>query len=73
MMKLFFEEWRKKILEYVGKTIDEIMTILNGLEIERITNIKMTMKNLSYLFEEVMKEQNKKLQENLNKMINNHL
>lgn len=49
------------------------MTILNGLEIERITNIKMTMKNLSYLFEEVMKEQNKKLQENLNKMINNHI
>lgn len=63
----------KKILKYVGKTIDEIMTILNGLEIERITNIKMTMKNLSYLFEEVMKEQNKKLQENLNKMINNHI
>ena len=42
-----------------GKTIEEIITILDGLEIEKILEIKMTMENLSYLFKKVIDEQNK--------------
>ena len=42
-----------------GKSVEEIITILNGLEIEKMLEIPMTMKNLSYLFKKVMEEQNK--------------
>ena len=42
-----------------GKTIEEIITILNGLEVEKMLEIQMTMKNLSYLFKKVINEQNK--------------
>ena len=42
-----------------GKTIEEIITILDGLEIEKILEIQMTMENLSYLFKKVIDEQNK--------------
>lgn len=41
------------------KNLDEIITILNGLDIERMLDIKMTMENLSYLFKKVVDEQNK--------------
>ena len=41
------------------KSLDEIITILNGLDIERMLDIKMTMENLSYLFKKVIDEQNK--------------
>lgn len=41
------------------KSLDEIITILNGLDIERMLDIKMTMENLSYLFKKVVAEQNK--------------
>ena len=52
-----------------GYSLDEIITILNGLEIERITDIKMTMENLSYLFEKVCDEQNKLLQMQVKEMM----
>lgn len=51
-----------------GKTIEEIGQILDGLEIERIAEIKMTMENLSYLFKKVIDEQNKNMQLQINKM-----
>ena len=40
-----------------GYTLKEVMDILNGLEIERITEIKMTMENLQTLFYKVIEEQ----------------
>lgn len=52
-----------------GKTIEEVITILNGLDIERILDIKMTMENLSYLFKKVIDEQNKRQQLAIKKMI----
>ena len=42
-----------------GKSVEEIITILNGLEIEKMLEIPMIMENLSYLFKKVMEEQNK--------------
>ena len=50
-----------------GKTIEEIITILNGLEIEKMLEIQMTMKNLSYLFKKVIDEQNKMQQMTIKK------
>ena len=52
-----------------GYSLDEIITILNGLEIERITDIKMTMENLSYLFKKVCDEQNKMFQIQVKEMM----
>ena len=52
-----------------GKTIEEIITILNGLEIEKMLEIQMTMKNLSYLFKKVIDEQNKMQQMTIKKFM----
>ena len=52
-----------------GKTIDEIINILNGLDIERMLDIKMTMENLSYLFKKVIDEQNKMQQMAIKEMM----
>ena len=52
-----------------GKTIEEIITILDGLEIEKILEIPMTMENLSYLFKKVIDEQNKMQQMTIKKIM----
>ena len=44
-----------------GKTYREIITILNALELERITGIKMCMENLSKYKELIDKEMNEML------------
>ena len=51
-----------------GKTIKEIITILDGLEIEKMLEIQMTMENLSYLFKKVIDEQNKMQQMTIKNM-----
>ena len=51
-----------------GKTIEEIINILDGLEIEKMLEIQMTMKNLSYLFKKVIDEQNKMQQMTIKNM-----
>ena len=52
-----------------GKTIEEIITILDGLEIEKILEIQMAMENLSYLFKKVIDEQNKMQQMTIKKIM----
>ena len=52
-----------------GKTIEEIITILDGLEIEKILEIQMTMENLSYLFKKVIDDQNKMQQMTIKKIM----
>ena len=52
-----------------GKSIEEITTILNGLDIEKMLDIKMTMENLSYLFKKVVDEQNKMQQMAIKEMM----
>ena len=52
-----------------GKTSEEIITILDGLEIKKILEIQMTMENLSYLFKKVIDEQNKMQQMTIKKIM----
>ena len=52
-----------------GKTIEEIITILDGLEIEKILETQMTMESLSYLFKKVVDEQNKTQQMTIKKIM----
>ena len=56
-------------IKICGKSLDEVIDILNGLEIERMLDIKMTMENLSYLFKKVVDEQNKMQQMAIKKMM----
>lgn len=48
-----------------GYSIEEVITILNGLNLERILDIKMTMENLQIL--------SKKLQEDFQKTLDNSM
>ena len=50
-----------------GRSIKEIGQILDGLEVERMAEIKMTMENLSYLFKKINDEQNKMIQMQIKK------
>ena len=57
--EIVFEKVKIEDITICGKTINEIITILNGLDIERITGIKMAMENLDILINEYKKEQEK--------------
>lgn len=70
--EIVFEKVKEEDITICGKTINEIVTILNGLDIERITGIKMTMENISDLFDKYREEQEKitkKIFEEINKHI----
>lgn len=71
LKNIFCEEIDKEFsnIKICGKTMQEVITILNGLDIERMLDIKMTMENLSYLFEKVIDEQNKRQQMAIKKMM----
>ena len=56
-------------IKICGKTLEEVIDILSGLEIERTLDIKMTMENLSYLFKKVIDEQNKMQQMAIKEMM----
>lgn len=58
-------------IKICGKSLQEVVDILNGLEIERMTDIKITMENLSYLFKKIVDEQNKMIQMQFEKMMFN--
>ena len=52
-----FKKVNPEDIKICGKTIDEVITILNGLELEKQTQIKMTMGNLGLYIELFNKEQ----------------
>ena len=47
---IYFQRVKEEDIKICGKSLNEVITILNGLELEKITNIEMTMENLSYLY-----------------------
>ena len=62
-----FEKVRLEDVTICGKSIEEIASILIGLEIEKITGIEVTMKNLDYLLKKIVDEKEQVLQEMLRK------
>lgn len=50
-----------------GKSVDEIVVILNALELERIEDLKMTMSNLDEWIKRVRADQHKATQRALDK------
>lgn len=65
---IYFQRVKEEDIKICGKSLNEVITILNGLELEKITNIEMTMENLSYLYKELLKEQYKVQQESIKRM-----
>lgn len=47
---------RSEDIRIMGKSVEEIMVILRALEIERVTDIEVTMKNLDALYERLRDE-----------------
>ena len=62
----------KKVKEptICGHTVEEIITILNGLELERKLDIKMTMDNLRILSEKLQEDFKNTLDKSMKNMIN---
>lgn len=57
-------DWHNKQVNGIkicGKTVDEIVPILSGLEIERATEITVTMANLRKLYDKLKEEQQEML------------
>lgn len=65
---IYFQKVKEEDIKIYGKSLNEVITILNGLELEKITNIEMTMENLSYLYRELLKEQYKVQTESIKRM-----
>lgn len=67
---ILHEEIEKEFnnIKICDKTLDEVIAILNGLDMERRLDIKMTMENLTYLFKKALDEQNKWQQMEMKKM-----
>lgn len=52
-----------------GYSIEEVITILNALDLERILDIKMTMKNLSILSDKLNEDFNNTLDKSMKNVI----
>lgn len=53
-----------------GYSIEEVITILNALDLERILDIKMTMKNLQILSKKLQEDFQKTLDKSMKSMMN---
>lgn len=58
-----------KITTINGYTIEEVITILNALDLERILDIKMTMENLSILSDKLNEDFNNTLDKSMKNVI----
>ena len=71
--EIVFEKVKEEDIKICGKSIEEITTILNGLDLERITGIKMTMENLGDLINKYIEEQEKIMKKTLFEEIDKHI
>jgi len=53
---IIFEIVKEEDIKICGHTIEEVITILNGLEVERLTGIILTIENVQSLFNRVIEE-----------------
>lgn len=64
---IYFEKVKEEDIKICGKTLKEVITILNGLEAERITGMELCMENINKYMEFILKEQQESLTKALNK------
>lgn len=64
---IYFEKVKEEDIKICGKTLREVITILNGLEAERISGMELCMENINKYMELILKEQQESLTKALNK------
>ena len=64
---IYFEKVKEEDIKICGKTLREVITILNGLEAERITGMELCIENINKYMELILKEQQESLTKALNK------
>jgi hypothetical protein len=62
------KEARNEPVTICGKTVDEIVVILNALDLERITDIKVTMSNLDKLYKKLVEDMREANQKAINQV-----
>ena len=64
---IYFEKVKEEDIKICGKTLREVISILNGLEAEKITGMELCMENINKYMELILKEQQESLTKALNK------
>lgn len=60
-----FTQVKEEDIKICGKSLKEVITILNGLEAERITGIKMCIETVNEYMDIILKEQQEQLMKSL--------
>lgn len=63
---IYFEKVKEEDIKICGKTLKEVIIILNGLEAERIAGIELCVENINKYIELILEEQQKNLTKALN-------
>ena len=63
---IYFEKVKEEDIKICGKTLREVITILNGLEAEKITGMELCIENINKYMEIILKEQQESLIKELN-------
>lgn len=58
---IYFEKVKEEDIKICGKPLREVITILNGLEAERIAGIELCIENINKYMEIILKEQQESL------------
>ena len=66
---IYFERVKEEDIRICGKTLKEIIMILNGLEEERITGIKLCMENINNYMDIILKEQQEQIKKSLSNLL----
>ena len=64
---IYFEKVKEEDIKICGKSLREVITIINGLEAEKITGMELCMENINKYMELILKEQQESLTKALNK------
>lgn len=66
--EIVFRKVKEEDIKICGKTVEEVMRILKGLEFERLTQIEMTMKNLERYYKLIREDQEKAIEESFKRL-----
>lgn len=66
--EVVFQKVKEEDITIMGKSIEEVIRILKGLELERITQIEMTMGNLERYYKFIIDDQEKTVEESLKRL-----
>lgn len=66
--EVVFQKVKEEDIKICGKTVEEVIRILKGLELERITQIEMTMENLERYYKFIIDDQERTVEESFKRL-----